>query len=386
MFQVTQTITNPFVIIYNLGVIATIFLWIYQDKVHLKNIITEGNLTYWWFFSIAWLFFSVIANFFFLQSDVDDAIISGTMAFVNNGANPYAQNVVVHLLNNHVVFGLYHYFPTDLFVYSIVYIICKPALVTFPFLKNSWFVFGNIVFLTIGYFFLKKILDKVEHKRLIPIYIFVTGFFLFTNSSLLVLYFTIGFYLIKKLSWHNTQYYIGITAYIFAAGVKYITGLLLFVQIVEEFSHVRKIKDLAFLKPYIFGSILFAILIIPFGFYNMLNATFLYQLETSSRSQVAGIYGPILIELVLLFNLLNYYSIIFIIAAFISVLISFKFGKTTYEREIILSFCFLLILPFYGTELTVVPLLLWLFKLFDVELNFPETSFYFNNQKADKKD
>ena len=379
MIQITDTITNPFVIIYNVGVLLTILLWIYQDKVHLKKIITEGKLIYWYIFSFLWLIFSVLANIFVLKSDVEDAIISATKSFVNNGTNVYKYNVVTHLLNNQVVLGLYHYFPSDLLIYSTIYIFCKPIINVFPFLKDSWFVFGNALFLTIGYIFVKKIVNQVEHKRLVPVYIFVTAFFLFTNSALLVMYFTMGFYLIKKLSMHNS----GITAYIFAAGVKYITGLLLFVQIIEEFMHVRKLEDLKFLEPYIIGSIIFAILIAPFGFYNMLNATFLYQLEVSKRSQLAGIYGPLLIELVLEFNLLNYFSFIFIIASIISIFISFKLGKTTYEREIILTFCFLLILPFYGTELTIVPLLLWLFKLFDVELNFPETSSYFKTKETE---
>ena len=375
MIQINDTITDPIVILYNLGMLCIILLWVYQDKLTLKKIITTGNLVYWYIFSFIWLIFSVIANFTFLGSDVDDAIISGTEAFVNTGANPYAKNVVVHLLDHQVVLGLYHYFPSDLLVYSLVYSVFKPINSVFPFLKNSWFVVGNMLFLTISYFFVKKILDQVAHKRLIPIYIFITAFFLFTNSALLVLYFTIGFFFLKKVSNHNA----GITAYILAAGVKYITGLLLFVQMIEEFMHVKKISDLKFLKPYIIGTV-FSILIAPFGFYNMINATFLYQLEVSSRSQVAGIYGPILIEVVLLFNLLDYFSIIFIIAVIISIIITFKLGKTTYEREMILSLCFMLILPFYGTELAIVPLLLWLFKLFDVELNFPETSSYFKEK------
>ena len=379
MIQITQTITDPFVIIYNVGVLLTILLWVYQDKVHLKQIITEGKLAFWYIFAASWLILSILANTYVLKSDVEDAIISATKAFVNNGTNVYKYSVVVHLLNNQVVYGLYHYFPSDLFVYSIVYFFCKPIITIFPFLHDSWFVFGNALFLTVGYFFVKKILDQVEHKRLVPVYIFVTAFFLFTNSALLVMYFTLGFYLIKKLSMHSS----GIAAYIFAAGVKYITGLLLFVQIVEEFLHIRKLEDLKFLIPYIIGTIPFLIIIAPFGFYNMINATFLYQLDVSSRSQVAGIYDPLLIELVLEFDLLNYFSLIFIIASNISIFISFKLGKTTYEREIILTFCFLLILPFYGTELTIVPLLLWLFKLFDVELNFPDTSSYFKTKKTE---
>ena len=391
MIQIVSSLTDPIVIAYNIGMVLIFLVWIYQDKLPMKQILLKGRLLYWYIFSFSWLIFSVFANFLFLGSDVDDAIISGTKAFVNTGVNPYANKVVVHLLNNEVVLGLYHYFPSDLFAYSFIYTICKPFLPLIPHislhffsysvqlniaLENSWFVFGNFVFLTIAYFFVKKILDPVEHKRLVPIYIFITAFFLFTNSSLLVLYFAIGFYLLKK-----SLYSSGITAYVLAAGVKYITGLLLFVQIVEEMLMVRKVSDLKFLKPYIIGSVVFIVLIIPFHIDKVLNATFLYQLEVNSRSEVAGIYGPALIEIVLQFGLLDYFSIIFIISCIISIYVAFRYGKSTYEREMILSFLFMFILPFYGTELFIVPLFLWLFKLFDVELNFPDTSSYFKENK-----
>ncbi len=376
MIQIVDSLTNPIVILYNIGIIAMFIAWIYQDRLPLKKIVTEGRLLYWYIFSFFWLIFSLIANFFFLGSDVDDAIISATQAFVA-GANPYVYDVVVHLLNGKVVFGVYHYFPSDLLAYSSMYLYFRPLIQTYPQLLNSWFFFSNVLFLTGGYFFVRKILDHVEDKRLIPIYVFVTCFFLFTNSSLLVLYFSMGFYFIDKLKRHNS----GITAYVLGAGVKYITGLLIFVQVIEEFSRVKELKDLKFLRPYIVGTIVFIILIIPFGILHTLDATFLYQLEVKSRSQVAGIYGPLLIEAVLAFNILPYFSIIFLIASVLSIFVTFKFGKTTYEREMILSFLFMLILPFYGTELLIVPILLWFFKLFDVELNFPQTSSYFKSKE-----
>lgn len=376
MIQIVDSLTNPIVIIYNIGIVAMFLAWIYQDRLPIKKIVTEGRLLYWYLFSISWLFLGLISNFTFLGSDVDDAIMSAARAFVG-GANPYVQDVVIHLLNNHVVYGVYHYFPSDLFVYSFMYIVFRPINQMFPQLLNSWFFFSNVLFLSIGYLFVRKILDQVEDKRLIPIYISVTCFFLYTNSSLLVLYFAMGFYFMDKLKRHNA----GITAYILGAGVKYITGLLIFVQVVEEFAHVKKLADLKFLKPYIIGAIVFVILIIPFGILNTLNSTFLYQLAVKQRSQVAGIYGPVLIEAVLVLNILPYFSIIFIIAIILSIYVTFKYGKTTYEREMILSFLFMLILPFYGTELLIVPVLLWLFQLFDVELNFPQTSSYFKQKE-----
>lgn len=370
MFQLPVSFTDPIVILYNIGIIALFALWFIQDRIPvLKRIITEGNLKNWYVFSSLWFIFSIIANFFFLQSDVDDAVISGAVAFVN-GHNVYAGPCnpgtcyVVHLLPSGPVLGLYHYFPSDLLIYSFIYYIYRPLLSIFPFLRDSWFFIANVIFLFIGYLFVRKILDHVEDRRLIPIYVFVTCFFLFSNSSLLVMYFTIGFYCLKKLSMKK----LGITAYVLSAGVKYITGLILFVQFVEEGMKVKSIEDLKFLIPYIVGSIVMLIIILPFGLGNMINATILYQVGPQ-RSQVAGIYGPILIEIILLFNILNLFTYIFIISIVVSIVLAFKIGKTTYERQMILCFLFMLILPFYGTELLIVPLLLWMFKLFGVEYN-----------------
>ena len=270
-----------------------------------------------------------------------------------------------HLLPSGEVLGLYHYFPSDLLVYSLVYFIYRPFQELFPFLLNSWFFIANVIFLVIGYFFARKILGPVEDKRLIPVYIFVTSFFLFSNSSLAALYFIIGFYCLKKLSMKKT----GITSYVLSAGVKYVAGLLILVQFIEEAIKIKSIKDLKFIIPYIIGALVIFILVFPFGIGNVFSATILYQGDINYRGQVAGIYGPILIELVLLFNVLSYFTYIFIIMAILSVVLAFKFGKSTYERQMILCFLFMLILPFYATELAVVPLLLWMFKLFDAEFN-----------------
>ena len=158
------------------------------------------------------------------------------------------------------------------------------------------------------------------------------------------------------------------------------TGLFLLVHFIEEVSHTKKKEDLRFLKPYLLGSVIFLITIMPFGILNVLNATFLYQGDVSTRMKIAGIYGPILIEFALWFNFLDIYTFIFVIFALLSFIIAFKYGKNTYERKMIISFLFMFILPFYGTELIVVSILLWYFSLYDKELNFPDTSSHFSSK------
>ena len=119
----------------------------------------------------------------------------------------------------------------------------------------------------------------MPNKRLLPPYIIVTCMFLFSNSSLMVLYFVFGYYFFKV---RNNAYF-GVLFYILAAGVKYMTGLFLLVHFIEEVSHTKKKEDLRFLKPYLLGSVIFLITIMPFGILNVLNATFLYQGDVSTR-------------------------------------------------------------------------------------------------------
>lgn len=352
-----------FVILYNLLFILLFLLWIYQDKLSLKNIITNGNLKILWLFSIVFFLISLLLNVYLLGSDVDDAVISGTKAFVQDQANPYSEKVVVHLLNGEKVFGFYHYFPSDLIIYSIIFIIFSPLESLSSIFVDSWFLIGNFIFLILSYFVVRKILQEPD-IRLIPSYVIVTSFFLFSNSSLMVLYFVIGYFCFYNLKNKN----LGVISYILAAGVKYMTGLLLMVQAMEEAMQVKKKEDLIFLKPYILGSVVFLVTIIPFGVIDILNATFLYQGDIVARAKVAGIYGPILVELALLLDILAFYNIIFLISAILSFIVAFKFGNNTYERQMIISFLFMFILPFYGTELIIVSLLLWYFHLFDKEL------------------
>ncbi|MHA2363233.1 MAG: hypothetical protein ACXAC7_04700 [Candidatus Hodarchaeales archaeon] len=362
-------------IIYNLGILTLFIFWLTRnnDRNPLEGWIKRGNLKLLWILFIVVLILSLVSNLTFLGSDVDDAVVSGTMAF-SSGSNPYQEDVVVHFDRNGTkILGLYHYFPSDLLVYTVIYFLFGFLEIFDPRLFNSWFFIGNVIFLSLGYLLTRKIVD-VPDNRLFPLYGLITSFFLFTNSSLALLYFLIGFYLFKRFKDKNEPYRLdfGIFSYIMSAGVKYIAGLLLVVHTLEDALTIRRLQDLRIIRPYLVGSVLFFLLILPFGFFDVLKATFLYQGEISARSEVAGVYGPILVEIMLFLDIIELYTVCFFLTSGICVIIAFRKGETTYERQMWLSYLFMFILPFYGTEFLIIPLILWFFSIFGFEINKQE--------------
>ena len=376
-------------LIYNVGILVIFILWLTRKKHSLEPWIRNVNIKVLWIIFFIIFVASIISNLTFLGSDVDDAVISATTAFVNQGLNPYIVNpstgegVVVHFdRTGNQILGLYHYFPTDLFLHSIIFLVFGFLGQFDPVLSNAWFFLGNLIFVSGGYLFARKIV-QLEDNHLLPIYGIVTSFFLFSNSSLAILYFLAGLYLLKaaheKSKSSKSYYYeLGILGYIFSAGVKYATGLLLIIQSLEELFAVRKWQDLKAFRPYLVGSLVFLFIIIPFGLFDVLKATFLDQGEVTSRATVAGIYGPILVEIFLFLDLISLFNLAFFLSAILVLIVAFKKGKSTYEKQMWLIFLFMFILPFYGTEFLFIPLLLWLFSIFGFELNFPKSSQHFN--------
>lgn len=383
---------SPMVILYNLACVGLVGLWATRDKHQIENWVRQADHRIWWGVFLLTLLISLSANLTFLTTDVEDAIISACKAFVNDGSNPYQDLVVVHHLNDQDVLGLYHYFPTDLLVYSLFYVTFGKMLDPLAFevgvpdqmmfeltFEGTWFLIANSIFLGLSYIITRKVLPEIPDKRLLPIFGFVVSFFLFTNSALMVLYFVLGLYCFLNLK-HQLRHDAGVVSYIASAGVKYVTGLFLVVQFVEETLAVRKIGDLRFLRPYLVGGAFFLLTILPFGALEVLEATFIYQGAVEERSSIAGVYGPLLVEVALVLGLFEYYTIIFLIASVVTFGIAFYVGKNTYERQMWWTFLLFFVLPFYATEMFVIPVLLWLFAIFGKEFNFPSSSYWFTDE------
>jgi hypothetical protein len=114
------------------------------------------------------------------------------------------------------------------------------------------------------------------------------------------------------------------------------------------------------LSPYISGSFVLTIISLPFGLIDVIVAVFLYQGDPAYRDDVAQSVGPLLTEILKIFQLNSSYllcaAIILIIALYIIR------NHTTYEKIIHVSFLVMFILPFYGTELFITLPFYWWFK------------------------
>jgi hypothetical protein len=102
---------------------------------------------------------------------------------------------------------------------------------------------------------------------------------------------------------------------------------------------------------------------IPFGFFNVLESTILFQGEIGRRTELATIQGPLLVEIMLHLNLLDFYNLVFLLSSFLALIFSLKIGKNTYEKIIYLQFIMLFLLPFMATELFVVTIFHWFFVM-----------------------
>jgi hypothetical protein len=300
------------------------------------------------------------AVIFIFHSDVNIAIRSAIEGFLS-GVNVYDPNtpikVVEHLLKSgEVILGVYHYFPPDLFVHTVFYLIFG-WLNFIIVISEFWFLSTNLILIGFLYPLIKHIV-KLEHKRLIPMYSVFICHFIMTNSTLMLVFFVIGYYFLQ-----NNKKSIGYTGYIMAASVKYTPGLNLVIHMIEDLQQSIDTRSITNFLPYILGSVTLALTMIPFGFFNVLESTILFQGEIGRRTELATIQGPLLVEIMLHLNLLDFYNLVFLLSSFLALIFSLKIGKNTYEKIIYLQFIMLFLLPFMATELFVVTIFHWFFVM-----------------------
>lgn len=254
-------------------------------------------------------------------TDVDDALTAGAQALLK-GANPYNENVSYHEVNKIVIWGYYNYFPINLLAYSFFYLI-------FGFTKY-WYVIGNLLLLPI-------ILKLTPKKYRIPL-IALCSAFIFNNSFLMLAFFVVGRYFEKRND------FLAVVFYSLSAMVKFIAGLYLLIYI------LRKKKFLYFLIP----TAIFIITSFPFGVYNVAYAAFVQQLVPKYRAEVALVGGPFITDLLIYLGAKNFIPFVLFAAVIISLFYYRK--KDIDEQTITASFIGLLLTPWLGTELLVIPL------------------------------
>ena len=370
-------------LIYNGYFFLIIPVWFYlishKDKHEkFRNLILNLDAKY--FYSMCLAFF--IPSFLFMigyglhYTDVDNAISSGAIEFLN-GHNVYIESVVEHMPKNVQTFSIYHYFPADLLFHALIYVVLGQFIYNLtPFLNTYWFAIGYLPLLPVSIYLFKQLIN-LPWKRSLIVYVMFFQAVYFNNAFLTVTLFMLGLYLIH----YTKNYHLGIIVWIFSSSSKYITGIFVFFYFINDvkkyFANRKTISEKKSLsnelliimndfKGYIIGSALFVLLMIPFGVKEVLSAVFLYQGNISERSEVAEIEGPILVELLKYFNLLNYYMPLFLLLIVLLILVVLlKMPNKPYLQSITVATIIMLLFPYIGTELYATPL----FGMFFVLLN-----------------
>ncbi|MFX1534740.1 MAG: hypothetical protein ACFFDI_11000 [Promethearchaeota archaeon] len=355
------------IILYNVGFLVLFFLWLKKRDIKLLKLFQELDIRILW--TICLLLFLIISFVSFnLPTDVDDAVVGGAEAFLE-GDNPYIKNVVPHTLPNGTeIFSVYHYFPPDLLTYAIFVFIF--GFISFPISSTIIMLLANVVLLLPTYIFVDKILrEKLSPKRSFPLFLVLSSPFIVNNSILMLTFFVIGYFFWNtKETWFMSKQenkILGMIFYVLSASVKYMTGILILVHFFDDLKTLfRQSKPLQerflFLLPYFLASLVLVIFCLPFGLFEVFKAVFLYQGDPSYRGGVAAMTGPFLIEVLVFIGASSLYipvaAIIFVLA------FSYSFYNKSFslaDKQVFLCFVVMFILPFYATELFVIPLFLW---------------------------
>ena len=356
---------------YNIFFGFLFFLWLVRDhqRIRLGDRLKNGSLKWIWLFFVIYTPIMTIAVIFIFHSDVSLAITTAIRDGFLQGVNVYDPNlpeidkVVQHLLKDGTTInGVYHYFPPDLFIHTFFFVLFGWLNGLIPQIYNFWFLLTNLFLLSILYPLVKQIVN-LENKRLFPIYAVFVSHFLMTNSTLMLLLFVIGYYFLQR-----NKNSIGYTGYVMGASIKYAPGLHLIIHMIDDLKQSLDTRSMSNLIPYLFGSVILALTMIPFGFFNVLESTILYQGEIGRREGLATIQGPLLVEIMLHLDamfegLLGYYNIVFLLLSILTLIFALKVGRNTYEKIMYLQFIMLFLLPFMATELFIVTMFHWFFVM-----------------------
>ncbi len=352
-------------LVYNLGFLFILICWLNKEKIESKIGLTTSHL---WFIAVLMTILAVVVNIAFVLNDnftdVDNALWTGSEEYLN-GRNPYSEKVVEHIdQDGNSFLSYYNYGPINLIIYSLFFIV-------FGKIFQEWWLFPSSIVLGITcYFIYGTLKGKVkhlvslstdeksqqtmfiwDHKRDIPFFLILLSPFLVNNSILMLMFFMIGRYF--RYSGNRT---LEVSFYVLGAQVKFMTGLIVAIYF---FDQIRS-RDYYWKNyfPYITGLLLYIITILPFGIWPVINGSLLQQGDPSERT--GQLRGPLLVEILLVLKqtllLIPLAIVILIIVYFIST------DRPFNDREVILCLTSLFLLPFYGTELSIIPLALILFR------------------------
>ncbi|MHA2330841.1 MAG: hypothetical protein ACXAEU_02335 [Candidatus Hodarchaeales archaeon] len=345
-------------IIYNIGFLSLFLVWIARERLQIGTRLKKIPVSYLWLFSFSFFLLMTLANFTFLITDVDDAITGAVKAFLT-GANPYVDKVVPHQKpDGEWIVSVYHYFPPDLLVHSVLFILLFPAYFLLEMLgfETAWLFFANLLLVVITFCMVWLMTPSSEKKMMPPLFLALVCPFLYNNAILMLLFFTCAIFTINMINWPRSRSYLVQSLNFLSAGVKYMTGVFVLIEFMHELNLSLKQRSIKNLFPYITAGVIFILLAIPFGLIDVFVSTILYQVHPDYREDVAESKGPLLVEIMSILELDFLYFVAFLLFGLIALSLSFLRFRTIHEQQIAFSFTLMFIFPFYGTELFIVPL------------------------------
>jgi len=350
--------------LYNTAFLGILVAWFNKEK--LETRVKLSNRSFW-IISAIFSLISVTLNIMLViydLTDVDNALWTGSEAFVK-GINPYTNKVVEHIDTEGNVFdSYYNYGPINLLVYSLFFL-------SFGAVFGKWWLFPSSIVLCAACYLIHgalkgldgkmiNIMPKQEqlshssvwdHQRDLPLFCMLLSPFLMNNSILMLLFFMIGRYC--RYRGHRTA---EVSFYVLGAEVKFMTGLIVAIMFLDQLR--SRDFDLRSQLPFLGGISVFFLTALPFDVYAVVRGELLQQGVPSQRT--GQIAGPLLIEILLFLDMSDLLipTALIIFGACYCVTIPWSLS----DREIILCMVSLFLLPFYGTELAIIPLVLMLFR------------------------
>ena len=283
--------------------------------------------------------FILIAIYSLLNSDWNQELTytyQTLFGALNNGLNPYVNNVIYHrLADGSVVYSTFNYLPGEIYPYYIAYLVFGTWNFGVMLLVN---LFINLI---ISYIFIYQIPDvSISTKILYSLLLILTSA---THSASLVflLIMSSGLILLERKDDFSYKYRI-ILILLMGLGTVAKFFMLPFIFVYFWLNIIEK-KYWSYIFDLAGTSIVFLLFTIPFGIWNVLYDAVFFNLNLTARAQVTTYYFNILSGLCYFTNTKFLYGPLVIVLFLGSVILT---KKISFQKRILyISLICLLLFP-----------------------------------------
>ncbi len=307
--------------------------------------------------SIAWVVFlafcvSIIIWFSGFNGihDIPTAVNAGVVDAVNSG-NPYVDKVIPRFATQNgtgtnMDLGTYNYLPWDLLVYAGMHQML--GFLGFP----VWFVVSNLLFWALAFGVFYEFMNT-KLRGYIPFVSTCALFYSFDNAALTTLLMVGAVYALKKLR-RDQAGYVALFLMAFAALTKVyaaIPFLVLFMWLLEEGRRENRTGEpLRLLGTGAACVLIGVLLMLPFGFWNVLDSAVFFHLSSATRVGTS-VGGTVLAEIA---DSSPYFVYVEVSAIAASIVASLKL-KNLNDRMMLVSIVFCLVSVRSSLSLLTVP-------------------------------